>query len=228
MTVTGAAVDGALAFVVATDFEMRIVRRGLRRAGSGTAFSLLECGIGYRVDGALDSLGDCSCVVSCGFAAGLADGVGAGTIVLPESLVDPHGDVRPVSARWHARIRERVGDGPVVGPLIHTAEILTGPRDKRAAAETGPSVAADMESWLIAGACAERRLPFVALRVVLDPVDVAVPHAVIASAAGGAKPDVWRFARALLARPADWRDALVLAGHTITASRSLMAALARL
>jgi adenosylhomocysteine nucleosidase len=115
-------------------------------------------------------------LVSWGLAGGLAASVAPGTVVAPRRVVAEGKAPLAVDAVWHSRLgalaRELAMDS---GDLLSVAEPLESPAAKRAAAQAANAVAVDMESAGIAAVAASARVPFVALRVVVDGVDDALP-----------------------------------------------------
>jgi adenosylhomocysteine nucleosidase len=81
-----------------------------------------------------------------------------------------------VDAAWHSRLAELArGLALDAGDLLSVAEPLESPAAKREAAKAVNAVAVDMESAGIAAVAARARVPFVALRVVVDGLDDALP-----------------------------------------------------
>jgi nucleoside phosphorylase len=113
--------------------------------------------------------------MSCGFAGGLTAGLEPGDLVLSSSVRDESGDV--IAATESLRKAARValhGLRFVEGEVVCTTSVAATPGDKRALA--GPSgIAVDMESWAVAKAAAEAGIPWIALRVILDPLDSELP-----------------------------------------------------
>ena len=115
-------------------------------------------------------------LVSWGLAGGLGVGVAPGTVIAPRRVLAEGEEPRPVDPDWHSRLALLAADlGVHRGDLLTVAEPLESPAAKRAAAEATNAVAVDMESAGIAAAAARARVPFVALRVVVDGVDDALP-----------------------------------------------------
>jgi nucleoside phosphorylase len=81
----------------------------------------------------------------------------------PDSLVD---EVR--------RLAQELGRRMVVGPALTSDHVLSGVEQKRAGAASG-AVAVEMEAGPLARWATSRSLPFVHLRVVLDPLESALP-----------------------------------------------------
>jgi adenosylhomocysteine nucleosidase len=114
-------------------------------------------------------------LLSCGFAGGLAQGLLPGDLVLSSSVRDESGESLEAteSLRKAARIA-LAGLRFVEGEVVCATRVAITPAEKRALA--GPSgVAVDMESWAVAKAAAEAGIPWIALRVVLDPLDSELP-----------------------------------------------------
>lgn len=115
-------------------------------------------------------------VISCGFAGGLDPSLRPGDLVLATSVCDETGDSVTVrddvldTARralaTHAPIAE--------GEVLCTTRILARADDKRSLAQPG-RYAVDLESWAVARAADRARLPWLVLRVIVDPRDVDMP-----------------------------------------------------
>jgi adenosylhomocysteine nucleosidase len=115
-------------------------------------------------------------LISWGLAGGLSPAVAPGTVVLPRRVLVEGEAPLPVDAVWHSRLAALAHELTVDhGDLVTVAEPLESPAAKRAAAAFCNAVAVDMESAAIAMAAARARVPFVALRVVVDGVDDALP-----------------------------------------------------
>ncbi|HET7609839.1 MAG TPA: purine phosphorylase [Gammaproteobacteria bacterium] len=116
-------------------------------------------------------------LVSWGLAGGLGVGVAPGTVIAPRRVLAQGAEPLSVDPAWHSRLALLAADlGVHRGDLLTVAEPLESPAAKRAAAAATNAVAVDMESAGIAAAAAHARLPFVALRVVVDAVDDALPR----------------------------------------------------
>lgn len=171
--------DGAftIGFVAALGIECESLRRQLPHApswrveqsGPGSARAAkaaahaLESGAGL--------------LVSWGLAGGLRDGVAPGTVVVPRRVLAQNREPVPVDPEWHSRLASLAGALAVdYGDLLTVPAALELPAAKRAAAAASGAVAVDMESAAIAAAAARARVPFVALRVVVDGVDDGLPR----------------------------------------------------
>jgi adenosylhomocysteine nucleosidase len=210
-----------VAFVAALALECASLRRQRKRAPS---WLVLQSGPGpVRAARAAAQAIDAGArvLVSWGLAGSLVSAVTPGTIVLARRVVSERGEAWHADAVWHARL-ERLAGGLRVdcGDLVSVPAALESPAAKRAAAAATGAVAVDMESAAVAAVAASARVPFVALRAVVDGLDDALP----------AKAERWidergrtRFAAALTAAGdvRQWRALLTLAKRYRAASAAL-------
>ncbi len=126
-------------------------------------------------------------LVSFGVAGGLDPALKAGTLVVPETVLDGSGQSWPVDAAWRERMLACAGDGPEIagGALLAGAGLLTTVAAKQAARRQSGAIAADMESAAIAAAANESGLRFAAVRAVSDEAETALPPAASAMGDGG-------------------------------------------
>lgn len=163
---------------------------------------------------------DVAGLISFGLAAGLAPGLPAGTLLLPESVLDPDGRRWPTDAAW----RERLGLTAEAGVLAGCDGLLRTVADKASLA--GDAVAADMESHLLARAAAAAGLPFLVLRAVADPAGLALPPPAWEAVDEAGRSRGLRVAGRLLAAPRHLPAMLALARAANRAERALGGALA--
>jgi adenosylhomocysteine nucleosidase len=126
-------------------------------------------------------------LLSFGFAGGLDPALSAGTVVLPTSIISSSGARFATSTDWRERLagyiaRQRL---PVGGLLFSSSAPLDTVADKAAAFRATGAVAVDMESLAVAEVAAAHKLPFVAVRVILDTAADALPRAVTAASRAG-------------------------------------------
>jgi adenosylhomocysteine nucleosidase len=120
----------------------------------------------------------------------------------------------------------KVGD-VVTSPRILTADrLVSDPAEKRRLAELHHADAVDMESAAIAEVCAERGVPFLAVRAVSDAVDTALSPELVRLLSGG-NVSVWRAVRALVRRPRLLGEFRRLARDTKLAANRLAEELAK-
>lgn len=160
------------------------------------------------------------------------------------AVVDITGIGRDAARRSILKLLERVQPGRViaagfcgalvpglkVGDIVESPHICTSDRligdpveKARLAAETGAR-AVDMESSAIAEVCAERGLPFTAVRAVSDTVDTALSPDLVRLLNGG-NVSIPKACFALLKKPTLLREFLQLRRHTNLAAERLAQAL---
>jgi adenosylhomocysteine nucleosidase len=116
-------------------------------------------------------------LVSFGFAAGLAPGLPAGTVLLPRRVLAADGRASAVDAGLRAQLVEwltacKVDDGMLAE--VHVP--LWEPAAKHALHLRSGAVAADMESAAIAQVAEDQHVPFVVVRAIVDGASRAIPQ----------------------------------------------------
>jgi adenosylhomocysteine nucleosidase len=160
-------------------------------------------------------------VVSAGFAGGLTDQVKRHDLVVADRLVDTAGQERQIPVPFDQTALAARRDIHV-GGLLSTDRILRTVEEKRAAAESHRALAVDMETFAVAGVCLARRVPLLAVRVVLDPVDYRLPPYLDRMLRQ--ESQVRQFGAALgaiLDRPGAAKELLALRQHALAASDRL-------
>ncbi len=121
----------------------------------------------------------------------------------------------------------RVGD-VVTSPRIVTVDhLVSDPAEKRQLAELHRADAVDMESSAVAEVCAEKGVPFLAVRAVSDTSDTALSPELVRLLSGGTV-SVWKACAALVRKPALLREFMRLARDTKLAARKLADALVKI
>lgn len=156
-----------------------------------------------------------SVLVSWGCAAGLDPALRSGDLVLPGSVRQADGQPLEVDGHWHRRLA--AGLRPHLnfscGTLQETVAILATAAEKRDLARQTGAVAADMESAAVARVAAERGLPFLAIRTIVDAAAADVPPSVAAAFDDQGRLRLGRLLGCLLLRPADIPGLIGLGRH---------------
>jgi adenosylhomocysteine nucleosidase len=164
-------------------------------------------------------------LMSFGLAGGLDPDLAAGSVVVPTEVISRQGDRCLTSEVWRERLTAAIaGHGPVAGgKLLTSAQVIDRVEDKAAAFRETGAAAVDMESLAVGQVAAAHRVPFVAVRVIVDTAADALPRSVVeASRAGQVR--IWRLLGGLALAPAELAALMRLAGRYRTANRSLAAA----
>jgi len=172
-------------------------------------------------------------LVSWGMAGGLDPALMAGTVFLPGEVVATDGTALLTALHWRERLSEAVRtQGGAALPIVLQGRLLTSPKaigslaDKATLFRQTGAAAVDMESLAIAEIAHTHQLPFIAIRVIVDSAEDALPRAVTAAADSEGQLQVWRLMGALARAPADLAPLIRLAQRYRAANRSL-AAIAR-
>lgn len=145
----------------------------------GVRIAVGECRGGFanarRVTEALIDAHTPDWVLSCGFSGGLLPEMKVGHIVVPEEIVDIHGQQYHIDLKMPADPAR----GLFGGRIVTVDEIVRKVDDKRALAEQYGAVAADLESLSVAKVCAERKQRFLAVRVISDDLSQDLPSEIL-------------------------------------------------
>jgi adenosylhomocysteine nucleosidase len=223
-----------LGVVVALEAEARTlgtaVRRhdGLSALADGTLLAVGGMG-GHLAAAAARSLIDAgaTALMSFGLAGGLDPALGAGSVVLPTEVISLGGARFSTAVAWREQVSAAIAKNrPVAaGSLLTSTRPMDAIVDKARAFREMGAVAVDMESAAIAEIAAEHRLPFIAVRVIVDTAtDVLPPLVVAASRAGQIR--IWPLIGGLIMAPSGLAALIRLAQRYRAATCSL-AALAR-
>ena len=168
---------------VALEQELVHVARalGLRKNGAsargrheGSEVVAVAAGIG---DGTARTVADEEprLVVSCGFCGALDPRLETGDVVIGSAVRTEAGEVLRASADLLEQARRALSELPFYeGELLDAKSVAATPAEKRARASTG-ALALDMETHPLALAASKAGIPWLAVRVVLDPLDQALP-----------------------------------------------------
>lgn len=115
-------------------------------------------------------------VISCGLAGGLDPSLRTGDLVLATSVCDETGDRVTVREDVLGTARRALAThAPIAeGEVLCATRVLARADDKRSLARPG-RCAVDLESWAVARAADRARLPWLVLRVIVDPRDLDLP-----------------------------------------------------
>jgi hopanoid-associated phosphorylase len=158
-------------------------------------------------------------VISFGIAAGLAPEMAPGTCFVAREIV--YGDIRyPTDQAWAERLRTAVS-GAELASIAGVDHPLQSPAEKQALHAKTRTVAADMESHIVARLAAEHRLPFAALRVIADPVARTVPPAALAGMGKDGRVEVLAVLSSLAREPGQIPALIGIAADTLRAMAEL-------
>ncbi len=140
-------------------------------------------------------------LVSFGVAGGIAPALKPGACVIASSVID-RDCVHKADPRWAQRLA-RLIPGAVSGAILGVPEPIAHAEAKRALHARTGAFAIDMESHVVARTAAEHRVPFAAIRVVVDPVERTIPRSALAGTRSDGTIDPVAVMRALVRYPRD-------------------------
>jgi len=202
-----------------------------RRVAVGRIGSLVLCGMGAaraRQAALLLAEAGVDVLVSWGVAGALDPALEPGQLLIPAKVICADGSEYEVDADLRALLLSSRPGVPCAStrPLFCAASAILEPAGKKRLFDRSGAAAVDLESAAVAAVAAERGLPFVALRSVLDTAETTVPAFVAAAVDPFGRVQPLHFCAALLRHPEDCTALLPLARQSRLACHSL-ASLAR-
>jgi adenosylhomocysteine nucleosidase len=221
---------GIVAALAAESRPLGAAPRGYERPtplADGTLLILAGMGPAAATEGArrLAAAG-VRALLSWGMAGGLDPLLAPGTLVLPMEVMSPEGRLFGTAREWRERVScAMAAHHPVCsGRLLTCHEALSSPAAKSLAFRRTAAIAVDMESSAVAEVAAAARLPFLAVRAIVDTAADEVPRAALAAlTAGTGGLRVGRLLGALALAPGELPALLRLGGRYRSARRALFA-----
>jgi adenosylhomocysteine nucleosidase len=160
-------------------------------------------------------------LLSWGFAAALDDHLNAGCLLLPERIISATGENYQVSVQWHRHLYHLLETRHSVrtDALVESEAIVKTSMEKRALARRTQAAATDMESAAHARLAKERRLPFVAVRAIIDRASTDIPDTVLTALNPHGDINAWKLFTNIYLRPSDWIKIIRL-GFQFNAARA--------
>jgi adenosylhomocysteine nucleosidase len=167
-------------------------------------------------------------LVSWGCAAALAAGLNPGDLILPDRIRCTDGTLLDTDRGWRQRLGSKLdGRMPVFsGLLAESDRIVARENEKRALFAATGAIALDMESAAAARAAQRFCIPFIAIRSIIDPVDVSIPPSIHNAFDENGALHVPKMLFHALLRPADFLGVIRLGRHFGAAMQTLRLAAA--
>ena len=146
-----------------------------------TGVSVVRTPMGARAEGGIEAWsarhGLPAVLVSTGFAGGVDEALDTGDLVMAESIRSEDGEIRIDAQLADRACTALAGEGLSVAlGTFASVDDVASPESKRRWSADGV-MALDMESGPLAEWAWRRDVPFLALRVVLDPAGMEIPFA---------------------------------------------------
>ncbi len=116
-------------------------------------------------------------LLSWGTGGGLVPVLSSGSLVLPQTIIAADQTIYHVNPAWHERVCGRM-KGHLdfrTEPVAESASVLAHSDEKAALSCRTGAIAVDMESAAVAAVAQAAGVPFLAVRVISDPVTVSIP-----------------------------------------------------
>jgi adenosylhomocysteine nucleosidase len=188
-----------LIIVVGLAFEARIAAGPGIRVVCGGDGSNLTAALTAAIAEARMLFGDCPGIISFGVAGGLAPQLRPGTCVIGSAILSGSNRI-PTNKMWSQQLLQTFPDA-VSGTLLGVSAPICDPDDKRALHVNTGAIAVDMESHVVATVGAAHGLPVVAMRVITDPAERALPASAVAAMRRNGTTNIVAMIRSVLMRP---------------------------
>ena len=198
--------------------ELALLGEGSLLALSGIGRAAATVAAQALVDAGVSSL------MTFGMAGGLDPKLAPGSVVIPGELLSTDGGRYLTARAWREQVAAAISPLCAVseGNLLTSAHAIETPADKAAAYRDTGAAAVDMESAAVAEIAAKHKLPFIAVRVIVDTAADVLPRAVVAASLLG-RVRIARLIGGLILAPREIVALIRLAQRYRIAMRSLHA-----
>ena len=177
---------------------------------------------GRAHEGARELLAEgASALLSFGVAGGLDPALLPGDAVLASVVIAPDGTRFPTEPGWRKSLEAHLAGRARVGALSGSDRMIATRAEKLELARASAALAVDMESHQVARAARAAGVPFMALRVILDPASGELPWVAEGGIGHAGERRALAVLTRLLVRPWELRRLLALAGQSRRAHAAL-------
>jgi len=159
-------------------------------------------------------------LMSFGLAGGLAPDTVPGDLLCATEVLDMSGGKWPTDAAWR-QTQVAALNADAESALLTSPEPVTSIEMKVRLHRDHGAMAVDMESAAVAAVAADANLPFVALRVIVDPAGRAIPPSALSGLGPNGEQRPLAVLAALLTRPGDLAGLIRLGRDTAYGMRRL-------
>ncbi len=121
-------------------------------------------------------------LISWGCAAALAPAIKSGDLVIADRLIDVNDLEITINEQWFEFAKKTLSADPAIvlhtGCLTESANIISSSYEKQHLHLITEAIALDMESIAVAKAAHQKKLPFLSVRAIVDPVEMDLPRAI--------------------------------------------------
>ncbi|MGF1670669.1 MAG: hypothetical protein ACFCU6_09485 [Balneolaceae bacterium] len=162
-------------------------------------------------------------IISWGTAASLHQDLKTGTLVIPKRIITSKNDTITTDEAVRRQIVKLIPDhlNYSDGNLCTADFLLTESAQKISLGMKRNSVAADMESGVLAELCSKKNIPFVVIRSISDSSAMVIPTSVTKNMNSKSDINIFPFLRSAIVRPDEWLPIFRLAKGFGRAKKSL-------
>lgn len=166
-----------------------------------------------------------SALLSWGCSGGLSPSVLPGDLILPKTVISSEQAPFHSHTPWHQALYDLLKGSthPHPGPIIQSLHVIRNKEEKSVLFENSGAIAVDMESVPVAQVAARAGIPFMAIRVVLDPWNMGLPDPALSGTDEYGRLLPLRFMKTLIRRPQDLVELVRLARYHHMALKTLSA-----
>ena len=206
--------------VVGLAFEARIAAGPGMHVVCGGDGRNLTATLTAEISDARARFGGCPGIISFGVAGGLAPHLRPGACVIGSAILSGSNRM-PTNQKWSQQLLQTFPDA-VSGMLLGVSAPICDPGDKRALHVRTGAIAVDMESHVLATVGAAHGLPVVAMRVITDPAERALPSSAVAAMRPNGTTNIAAMIRSVLTRPREIPALFQTALDALAARATLM------
>jgi hypothetical protein len=128
-----------------------------------------------------------------------------GMVIVARSVIDADGTRHQAEPGWHREILGcLLGDDEVIdGELVEARAPVVDAADKKSLYDDTDASAVDMESGAVAASAESAGVPFIAVRAIADPAELAIPRSALAALRPDGSISPGAAVAQLIARPMD-------------------------
>lgn len=160
-------------------------------------------------------------LVSFGFAGGLDPKLDRGSIIIAKSVLTPQGLEIPTSPMWSNRIAAQLHHAYSIGNILGSPHPITESQKKIELFHQTKAVAVDMESYAMAEIAQANQIPFIVIRVILDPAIKKIHSKIAALFQSDGKIKAKSIIKTILKEPQILKEFLILGRQFYGARRQL-------
>ncbi|MFV2061204.1 MAG: hypothetical protein ACC653_11025 [Gammaproteobacteria bacterium] len=165
-------------------------------------------------------------LLSFGTAGGLNPDCSAGDVIIANSCIDTDGKTVVIDKNWQQRIISVLSQvkslNIINAPICESALVVANVLDKKKLFESNNAAAVDMESTILAKIAHQNHIPFMSLRVIVDPADMAIPLTVMNNMDQNGNVAITKLMMGLITKPGDILSLIYLAKNFTKARKAMM------